>query len=64
MPMSSSNAMAHMGFLREGLQPFHYIPIRRSLKSARVVDRSHMLREAIEREIKRRGRKQRIDDLA
>ena len=36
MPMISSNAMAHMGFLREGSPPFHYIPIRKPLKSARV----------------------------
>jgi len=28
--------MAHIGFLREGSPPFHYIPIRKPLKSARV----------------------------
>src|SRR5262249_49132929 len=37
MPMISSNAMAHMGFLREGSPLFHYIPIRKPLKSARVL---------------------------
>jgi len=34
--MISSNAMAHMGFLQEGSPPFHHIPIRKPLKSARV----------------------------
>jgi len=36
VPMIRSSAMAHIGFLREGSPPFHYIPIRKPLKSARV----------------------------
>ena len=36
MPIISSNAMAHMGFLQEGSPPFHYILLRKPLKSARV----------------------------
>ena len=36
MPMISSNAMAHMGILREGSPPLHYIPIRKTLKDGEL----------------------------
>jgi hypothetical protein len=37
MPMISINAMAHMGFLREGSPPLHYIPIRKPLKDCELL---------------------------
>jgi hypothetical protein len=36
MPAISSNAMAHMGFLREGSPPFHFIPIRKPFEGLPV----------------------------